>query len=671
MTSLAPSQHLALAAMLGFSSSSWANDQIELSPSIVSSSALGSQQQQMITPSEVLQGQDLMLKRSSNLGQTLESLPGLRSSSFGPGVGRPFIRGLDGARVKVLSDGVDALDASSISPDHANAINPLLAERIEVLKGPASLLYGGGAIGGVINVIDKKVPTYIPEAGYEGVIELGANSVAKEKNGVFGVTAGHEHFAIRAEGSQLKADDYNVPGQAKRQDGSYNKHDSYSLGASFIGERGYIGAAYSEQNLNYGLLVHEHADCHTHAPRDWHCGNHGHHHDHSDEHESTPYIDLRQQRWDIRSELNNPFTGFELARLRIANSRYSHDEIEGQSLATTFENRATDTRLELTHNPVWNWKGVIGLQSARRDFSAQGEAAFVPPTLTRNHGVFLLEESVFGNWRYQLGLRHEWQDIDATGARNTQHRGHSASAGVAWTFTPDYSLGLSLSRSQRLPTAEELYADGPHAASNTIELGNPNLSAETALNTELTLRKLSGATTFTVSLYRNNIRDFIYAADTGHEVGGGFREIQYRQEDAVLSGAETQIRVQASEATALSFTADYTRGKLRSGGNLPRIPSERFGVRIEQRLNHSIDSYLELTRIQKQTALATFEQQTAGYNQLGAGLTYSHWVNETHYELYLKGDNLLNSKAREHVSFIKDEVLLPGRNLTLGLRLSF
>ncbi len=173
--------------------------------------------------------------------------------------------------------------------------------------------------------------------------------------------------------------------------------------------------------------------------------------------------------------------------------------------------------MELTHAPLYGWRGVLGAQTLRRDFEALGEEAYVPPTLTRNHGLFLLEEYVIGDWRHEFGLRHEWQEIDAQGAPDTRHRGNSLSLGSVWTFAPDYSLGFSLTRSQRLPTAEELYADGPHAATRTVELGNPDLDEETSHNAELTLRKFAGRTTFTLSLYRNWVDDFIHAADTGHD----------------------------------------------------------------------------------------------------------------------------------------------------------
>ena len=657
---------------------------LELGYSVVSASALASSAQEMTTPAEVLEGDQLVLRRGATLGETLDGMPGVHAASFGAGASRPVIRGLDGGRVKVLSDGVDVLDASTVSQDHAVSVEPLLAERIEVLKGPATLLYGGGAIGGVVNVIDRKVPTYVPENGVEGELELRANSVANEGAGLFGLTAGAGNFAVRVEGVKRQADDYEIPGAAgaprsDKQAGSYNDTDSYSLGGSIIGERGYLGLAYSRQENLYGLLAHEHVDCHQDDAL-WHCGEHGHgeeehegEEEHDDEHGgAVPYISMKQDRWDLRGELSEPLPGFERARLRVGHSDYRHQEIEEGVAAATFDNQASEARLELTHQPLLGWHGMLGAQTSRRDFARLTAENPMPQTLTHNHALFLLEEYTAGVWRYELGARHEWQDIDAdSGAPDSDHAGTSLTAGAVWTFAPEYSLGFSLSRSQRLPTAEELYAFGPHAASRTIELGNAQLEEETSHNAELTLRKFAGPTTFTLSAFRNQVDDFIYAADLGLDTESDYRVVEYRQADAVLTGVEGEVRYQFSERFAASLFGDSVRGRLKDGGDLPRIPADRLGVRLEQRFTTALDGQLEFYRVQRQDELADFETETAGYNMLGAGLSYHGSLSQADYQLYLKADNLLDAEARQHSSLIKDEVLLPGRNFTVGMRLTF
>ncbi|SIQ40165.1 TonB-dependent receptor [Pseudomonas flexibilis] len=664
---------LTLAIGLTLAPAAWSAT-IELDSSLIRASALDTPAQQMTTPAAVLDGDALVLRREATLGDTLDSLPGVRASGFGAGASRPQIRGLDGARVMVMSDGVDVLDASTLSQDHAVSVEPLLTERIEVLRGPATLLYGGGAIGGVVNLIDKKVPTYVPANGYEGEVELRANSVANEGAGLFGLTVGQGNVALRVEGVKRQADDYELPDSSDKQLGAYNDTESYSLGGSFIGARGYLGLAYSRQENRYGLLAHEHVECDPHGDH-WHCGDHGHGHDHDDhehEDEAVPYITLRQNRWDLRGELNDPLPGFELARLRVGHSDYRHAEMEAGEAAAIFDNQASEARVELTHRPLFGWHGVLGGQTTRRDFQRWTAENPMPQTLTRNHALFLLEEYTAGAWRYELGSRYEWQDIDAdAGAPDTEHSGVSLSAGVVWTFAPEYSLGVSLSRSQRLPSAEELYAYGPHAASRTIEKGNPQLEEETARNAEITLRKFAGATTFSLGLFHNQVADFIYAADLGRNPGGGYREVEYRQADALLTGFEGEIRHQFTEATALTLFGDRVRGRLKDGGDLPRIPADRLGLRLEQELGNGVSGDLSFQRVQRQDRLAEFETETAGYNLLAAGLSWQGALSEGDWLVYLKADNLLDVEARQHSSLIKDEVVLPGRNLTLGTRFTF
>ena len=672
---------LALAAVAAGVSSVHAADGPQALPALtVSASASNQTPEQMTQPAEVLQGDDWFALRETGLADSLESLPGVRAAGFGPGSSRPVIRGLDGARVRVLSDGADVLDASTISPDHAITADTALIERVEVLKGPSTLLYGGGAIGGVVNLIDRRVPTYVPERGVEGEIDLRANTVADERAGSAGLTVGGGAFAMRLEGGKSEADPYRIPGHPSRQEGAYNDTDTGSVGFSWIGEQGYLGLAYSRQDREYGLLAHEHADCHTHGP-DWHCGGHDDHdhdddddhddHDHDHEH-GAAWIDMEQRRWDLRGEYLNPFDGVERVRLRVADTDYRHVEMEGNEVGTRFTNRGTEGRLEVTHAPVAGWRGVVGTQLTRRDFAAEGEEAYVPATLTHNRALFLLESYEAGDWLYEVGLRQEWQSIEVKeGSDDADHRGTSLSFGATWQFQPDLALYGSLSRSQRLPTAEELYANGPHAATRTVEIGDPDLDRETSINAELGLRRSRGPVTFDVSVYRNEVDDFIYAADTGADPGAGYRVVEYRQADAVLQGVEGSVSWQATAATGLTLFGDSVRGRLKDGGDLPRIPADRVGVRLDQRLTGSLSAQLEASQVMRQDNIADYETETGDYTLLGAGLSWTGQVGESDLLLYLRGNNLLNEKARQHSSFIKDEVLLPGRNLTVGARLVF
>lgn len=663
---------LSLALGLSLSPLAW-GAVIELESSQIRASVLDTDVQDMATPAAVLDGDTLVQRREATLGDTLDGLPGVRAAGFGAGASRPQIRGLDGARVRVVNDGVDVQDASTVSQDHAVSIEPLLVERIEVLKGPATLLYGGGAIGGVVNVIDKTIPTYVPANGYEGEVELRGNSVANEAAGLLGLTLGAGRVALRLEGVKRQADDYRLPGSSEKQVGAYNDTDSYSLGGSFIGERGFLGLAYGRQENRYGLLAHEHVECDPHGDH-WHCGDHGHNDDEHEHHHNgaVPYIAMQRDRWELRGELYDPVPGFEVARLKVAYTDYQHSEVEEGQAAAIFDSQASEARLELSHRLLFGWRGVLGAQTSQRDFERWTPENPMPQTLTRNHALFLLEEYRAGTWRYELGGRYEWQDITAdSGAPHTDHAGVSLSAGAVWLFAPDHSVGLSLSRSQRLPTAEELYAYGPHAASRTIEKGNTQLREETAQNAEITLRKFAGATTYSVSVFHNAVADFIYAADLGANPGGGYREVEYRQADARLSGVEGELRHQFNTAFAVSLFGDHVRGTLKDGGYLPRIPADRVGIRLEQQLRGGLSGDISFQRVQRQDRLAEFETETAGYNLLGAGLAWQGGQAEGEWLIYLKADNLLDVKARQHSSLIKDEVMLPGRNLTLGTRMTF
>ena len=673
---------LALALMLAFAApaSALAQQAPTLPAVTVSASALSLGSDDMSTPVTVLEGDELVRTREATLGETLAGQPGITSSHFGAGASRPIIRGMDGPRVKVLSDGAEVQDASTISPDHAVASEPMLAEQVEVLRGPSALAYGGGAVGGVVNVIDKKIPTRVPAKGLEGSAEVRATSNAREKAGAFEVTGGAGNFAFHAEGVKRDAKEYKVGSGwegGSKVAGSYNETDTGSVGASWVGSRGFLGLAFTSQRAEYGLPGHNHEfeSCHPHGTH-LHCGGHdGHDHgaeeEHDHEHGSVPYVKLKSERWDVRGELRDPVPGFAKLRLRAAFTDYKHDEIEGTEIATTFKNKGHDARLEMEHVPLGGWRGVVGLQTTKRDFSALGEEAYVAPTLTKKHAAFLVEEYNLAQWRFEAGLRHEWQDIDVDSATLKDHSasGTSVSLGAVWKFAPQYSLGSTLSRTHRLPSAEELYANGVHMATATYELGNENLGKETSNNIDLTLRKYAGATTFSLSAYRNKIDNYIFGSTLdSHE---GFQLIEYAQRDATFTGIEGQIRQQINPVFGASVFGDHVRAKLADGGgNLPRIPAQRLGVKFDANWQNW-NGVAEFYRVGKQDKVAAFETDTPGYNMLNLSASYNTRIGGTPTQFYLKANNLTNELAYSHTSFIKNAAPLTGRNLTAGVRVTF
>ena len=630
---------------------------------VVSASGLEVAGDDMITPVTSLGGAELVRTRESTLGETLSKLPGITSTHFGAGASRPIIRGMDGPRVKILSDGAEIQDASTISPDHAVAFEPVLAERIEVLRGPSALAYGGGAVGGVVNIIDRKVPTAIPVNGIEGSAEVRANSALREKTGAFEVTGGSGNVAVHVEGVKRDADDYKVGKDwtyGDRVPGSYKETETASVGASWIGQDGYLGAAYTKERSEYGIP--------------------GHGFENDLGQIEVPVVNLDSERWDLRGEYRNPVAGIERVRLRAAFTDYIHDEVEGSAVATTFKSKAHDGRLEFVHRPLAGWHGVFGLQTTRRDFSAIGAEAYVPPTLTKKHAVFLTEEYKLRDWRFEAALRHEWQDVEAEVAKpDSNTKGTSASIGAVWKLAPEYSLGASLAHTHRLPTAEELYADGPHLATNTFEIGDPNLARETSNNVDLTLRKLAGRTTFSLSAFHNQINDYIYSQSRGNV--DGLQLINYAQRDATFTGLEGEIshNLPSSYLTSLSATlfGDIVRARFDEGegggaGNreIPRTPAHRIGVRLEGAWN-AWNGSVELVRVGEQDRLADFETVTPGYTMLNLSTHYATRIGGLPAQLYARLNNATNRLAFSHTSFIKDVAPLTGRNLTAGLRVLF
>ncbi len=656
-----------------------------LPPVTVSASGLQLGANDMTTPVTVLEGDELVRRREATLGETLNSEPGITSSHFGAGASRPIIRGMDGPRVKVLSDGAELHDASTISPDHAVVSEPMLATQIEVLRGPSALLYGAGAVGGVVNVLDGKIPTAIPQKGYEGSAELRANTGAREAAGAFSLTGGTGNLAVHVEGVARDAGDYRVgkgwapEGEPTRKVlGSFNRTSTGSVGLSWVGERGYLGAAYTRQTAKYGLPGHNHSfeGCHTHG-NSLHCGSHddegedGHDHDHGGDHGDVPVVDLRSERLDIRGELRNPFAGFSALRLRAGFTDYVHDEVEGGDIATTFKNKAYDTRIELQHEPIAGFKGVIGLQTSQRKFSAIGEEAYVQPTVTRKTGLFMLEEYRLGDWRFEAALRHDRQTAKAeTSNIERTHNGTSASLGAVWRFTPGYQVGTSFTRASRAPAAEELYARGLHMATSTYERGDSRLKSETSQNIDLSLKKTSGDTTFGVSVFHNRINNYIYGR-TLDEVDG-LQLLQYSQADATFTGIEGQVRQRITRNLGITLFGDTVRAKLDAGGGrLPRIPATRAGVRLDANWN-AWEGQVEWVQVARQNRVAEFESATPGYGMLNLGVSYNGQLNSgTPWQVYLKANNLTDRLAYAHTSFIKNAAPLMGRNLTVGVKVAF
>ncbi len=423
------------------------------------------------------------------IGDALSSEPGIYSNQFGAGSSRPVIRGQDGPRVKVLQNSSENIDVSTLSPDHAVTVDPALAKQVEVIRGSSTLLFGAGTVGGLVNVTDSKIPTQMPANGYEGNVGLRYNTGSDEKLATAGVTVAlGDQVALRVEGLNREANDYIAPdyfheGEKERRVGNtFAKGETVNVGLSWIYDRGFTGISYSNRQDKYGLPGHSHEyeSCHLHG-LSLHCGDHDHNdgndhsHDHADE--SGPWIDLKSERYDVRTELNDPFAGFKKLRAQASYTDYKHDEIEEGTIATRFKNKGYDGRLELVHNPLGPWEGVIGTQYGQQKLELTGEEAFLAPNTTKKWSVFALEHAQFNDVHVEVSARADQQkiDIDDSSKKDFSGSAFSVSGAANWEFAPNYKLSLVTSHQERLPLAQELYANGGHFATNTYELGDDQL----------------------------------------------------------------------------------------------------------------------------------------------------------------------------------------------------
>lgn len=645
----------------------------------VTVSATGMAAGDMATPVQVLDDKELRLRRAATLGETLAAEPGINASHFGAGASRPVIRGMDGARVSVLSDGSELLDASTVSPDHAVTTEPMLATQMEILRGPSALLYSAGAMGGVVNVLDGKIPTTVPDKGVEGSAEVQAGTAAGMSAGAFSLTGAtplkndNGTLVLHAEGVARNAGDYRVGsgwGQGKVP-GSFSRGNTGSVGLSWVGNSGYLGLAYTRQTAYYGLPGHQHSfeGCHAHGDH-LHCGaDDGHDHSAPGASTSVPVVDLTSERWDLRGEWRNPAAGIAALRLRGGWTNYRHDEIEDGAVSTQFRNRAHDLRLELEHQPIAGWRGTLGLQTMNRRFSATGEEAYVQPTETQRQSLYLLEEYRWQDWSLQAAMRHDRQRIDAE--QSDERRNHSAtsfSLGTVWKFQPGYSATASVTSGGRMPTAEELFAHGLHMATATYELGNPNLKRERSQALDLGLAKTAGDTTWKLNAYHYRIKGYIYGATLDEDEG--LQLLQYTQGNARFTGWEAQLSQRLSRELSLTVFGDGVRARLDDGSALPRIPALRAGLRVNARLA-GWDTMAEWTQVLRQNRTANFETETPGYGMLNLGASYQWRSGGNQWQFYVKGQNLTNRLAYAATSFIKTAAPLTGRNLVVGLRMDF
>ncbi|MBP6689612.1 MAG: TonB-dependent receptor, partial [Hyphomonadaceae bacterium] len=606
----------------------------ESEPEIVVTAPLEGSRIESLQGAEVLRRDDIVEQLNGGLGDTLDSVPGIATTFFGAGASRPIIRGLGEDRVRVLQNGIGAIDASTASPDHAVTSDGLDAERIEVLRGAAALAYGGNAIGGVVNVIDQSIPTRaIDGVTFDGLAVLSSVNDGTQGDANLGFGAGP--FALRLSAAARDTDPYETPiGEALNQ---WTSVRSYGIGGSLLGDWGYSGLAVKRTEDEYGLLPEG-------------VGEPGGH------------IELEQTRIEARGDLRIDLGPFNRLDYGVQQSDYQHTEFEGDGApGTTFTSEGWEGRLEAHHRGE-RLDGAIGVQFSDVDFAAVGDEAFITPTNTQDSGVFVVERYDLGSWGLEGGARYERRELDSQTFGTREFDNVSASFGMFVRPAPNWFVGATLASVERAPTAFELFSDGPHLATSNYEIGDPDLQQEKATSFEASLRYNRGPFRFEMNLYGMDFSNYIalvergdvwwvdedtdtsgFAADEGSAPGGADEILPvfaFVQQDATFVGGELSAAMQVGEINGFAITTDGSLDLVRAdfvgGGHPPRIPPRSLTLGVEAANDHWT-ARLEAVDTAKQTRLAQFETATGGYTFINAGLA---WRPTTNWTIRLDGRNL-------------------------------
>lgn len=653
----------------------------DVSEVVITAAPYAVQAENMTASVAVVTRRDLDLAPQGGLGDVLAGMPGLRSTAFGAGASRPVVRGLSGPRVLVLNNGVGMIDASALSPDHQVASDPGEAERIEVLRGPSALAYGGSAIGGVVNVIDERIPTHAP-AKPEGRVNVSGATVDDSYSASAAVRAAAGPLVFSLDGLKRESKDYEIPVPAEsvrqilsegefpegRKSGKLENSavdlEAYGAGVSYVGSKGYLGVAVKHTDTKYGVPGHSHE--HGHDEEE---GDHEDH-DHEHEEEAPVTIGLKQTRVDLRGEYDGDMGPFAKLRFSGGWADYKHTEFEGDEIGTRFASDGLEGRLELVQAERDGWKGAVGLQALRRDFDAQGDEAYVPKVRITEFGAFTQQRVDKAGWGYEGGLRIDRRKLDsAVGERDFTNV--SGSVGAFLTPTDQWFFGVALSRNGRAPTEAELFANGPHIATRGFEIGDPDLKSEIAYSLEATIHYGGERLKADLHLFAAKYDGFIDARPTGDE-DDGLAVFAYQQTDADFHGFEAEISYRLWEENGKSFTleggADYVRGDTDLGAPA-RIPPYSVSVRGIADSPHW-GGRLEVRQVGEQTRVAQFELPTDSYTVLNARVSYKPY-GDPRLELYVDGRNLTDAEVREHTSFLKDIAPSPGRSVRGGVAWRF
>jgi iron complex outermembrane receptor protein len=647
-------------------------DADQLDDIVVTGAPFGISQSASVIATTVVDEEALATAPAATLGDLLAGTPGLRSSSFAPGATRPVIRGLTGPRVQVLTNGIGLIDASSVSPDHQVAADPAEANRIEIVRGPSTLVYGGSAIGGVVNVLDGRIPEDLPEGGFEG--RLVAQGSTIDEGSSFGGRADIAlgNFVLHVDAVTRESDDYEIPsspisrtladaeGVAREDTGvvqnSFSELDAWGVGGSFIGDRGFAGVSYKETDSTYGVVAEE-----------------------------GVFIELEQQRFDARGELRFDTGPFRALRGAFGQADYTHTEFEdvGEP-GTVFESDGWEARADLIQRDRDGWNGAIGVQALSRDLSAIGDEAYIPGSTTDEAGIYAVQRWDRDAYGFEGGLRYDRRTVSATPIGGTtelerEYDNWSASAAVFLRPSDGLFLGLSLTRNERAPSETELFADGVHIATGVYELGDTDLDSESVTTLEGTLHYDGGRLRGDLHVYASRYDGFIDLRDTGLEIefdeDGEIEEFPifaYLQTDADFRGFEAELAydvwAEGGRAVTVEGAIDYVDADT-DLGPASRIPPLSLTGRVKYG-SGPLDLGLEVRHVAEQDEVAAFELPTDSYTLVNLSGAWRPFADRG-VTLFAEARNLTDEEAREHVSFLKDVAPLPGRNLRVGIAYRF
>ncbi len=672
---------------------------------IIVTAALPQSERDVLQGTSVISGEELTRNLRPTIGETLARQPGVSATSFGPSASRPILRGFQGDRIRVLTDGIGSIDVSNTSVDHAVIIDPLLAERIEVLRGPAALLFGSSAVGGVVNVIDTRIPRTVPTKGYRLNAIANYGSAATERSGgAAGDVAVGEHLVLHADGSYLKANDLRTgkgyllspaaraaalsqvglpqPGADEpidfaasaalrdRLPNSAARTWTAGAGASIITDTGNLGVSYSHYDSLYGVPIRYATAV--------------------GQEQEAPRLSVVQNRVDLRGEVQTGGGFLDRIRIRAGQASYRHFELEEDgSVGTAFYNKGLEGRLEVVQANRGGWQGASGVQYFNRIFNVVGDEAFLPKNETNQTGFFTLQQYAAGPFRAEGGLRYETTTVasrtpsgDARFFRGERDfQAVSGSAGASYAVADGVRLGLNVSRTERAPTTEELFANGAHAGTQAYELGSPDFRLEKSWGLEGTLHAHGDGYSFDASAYYNWFSNYISenqvdpaiceaaAAPSGREVD--LPCFQYQQSDARYYGFEGQASVRLATLGGYTLNADvlgdYVRATITDLGPAPRIPPARVLGGLEAQ-GDRLSGRVEVEHVFDQNRTAAFETPTSDYTMVNASASFSPFGKDSKTSLLLSANNLFDVVAWRHSSFLKDFAPLAGRDIRITLR---